>query len=431
MGLFDRITGMFSRKSSTLDIWREIYGGRESRSGAVVNWASAIEVATVLACVRSIANGVSQVPFRVYFDDGNGKRVATDHPVNSLIYRRPNDYQTAFGFRETMLMHVLLTGNAFAWVGRVGTAREVRRIELIEPGRVTVKRSRDGVLTYEVRDDAGGMMEFMQSEIWHLRGPSWNSWLGLDATRLARDAIGLSIATEQAHADFHRNGARASGLLSVQNTLSPERFNLLQSFLDKRMQGGDWAGKPLILDQGATFSQLQMTGVDAQHLETRKHQIEEICRAFGVMPIMVGHADKTATYASAEQMFLAHVVHTLSPWYERIEQSADLNLLTDQDREAGYYTKFTPNALMRGAAKDRAEYYAKALGAGGHPAWMTQNEIRMLEEQDRSDDPGADKLNPGANAVAADGAEPGQDQVQQNSVDLQAMMAGIQRGMVQ
>jgi phage portal protein BeeE len=110
------------------------------------------------------------------------------------------------------------------------------------------------------------------------------------------------------------------------------------------------------------------------------------------MPIMVGFSDKAATYASAEQMFLAHVVHTLMPWYQRIEQSADVNLLTEAQRMAGMYVKLNPNALMRGAAKDRAEYYAKALGSGGTKGWMTQNDVRSLEEMDRSDDPEADML---------------------------------------
>ena len=142
----------------------------------------------------------------------------------------------------------------------------------------------------------------------------------------------------------------------------------------------DRAGKPMILDNGAKFENTQMSGVDAQHLETRRFQVEEICRAMRVMPIMIGQADKTATYASAEQMFLAHVVHTMMPWYERLEQSADVNLLSDEDRRQGLYTKFNPNALMRGAAKDRGEFYAKALGAGGTPAWMTQDEVRGFEE---------------------------------------------------
>ena len=146
-------------------------------------------------------------------------------------------------------------------------------------------------------------------------------------------------------------------------------------------------GGPLILDRGASYLQQTMTGVDAQTLESRRLQIEEVCRPFRVMPIMVGHADKTATYASAEQMFLAHVVHTLAPWCERIEQSIDNDLLRG---EQGLYAKFNLNGLMRGAFADRMNGYSKALGAGGSPAWMTPNEVRGLEELNPVD--GGDEL---------------------------------------
>jgi HK97 family phage portal protein len=125
---------------------------------------------------------------------------------------------------------------------------------------------------------------------------------------------------------------------------------------------------------------LAQTGVDSQHLEQRRFEVEDVCRFFRVMPIMVMQADKAATYASSENMFIAHVVHTLMPWYTRIEQSADVNLLTADERRQGYYSKFMAQALLRGASKDRAEYFAKALGSGGSPAWMTQDEVRALEE---------------------------------------------------
>lgn len=384
MSFWSRLLGRDRPKGmSTLDLFREVYGGREARSGVLVNWNNAIEVATVLACVRVIANGVAQVPFRVYQTDGVTKQTAVDHPLYPVIYRRPNLWQSSFSFRETMVFHAALTGNFFAWKGMVGRDRQVRVLEPIEPHRVTVKKEPSGALAYTVTADDGESVTFDASAIWHVRGPSWNAWMGLDATKLARDAIGLSIATESAHADLHKGSARISGLLSMRDPIGKEKFDFLSAWLDRHSESGDRAGKPLVLDNGATYTPFGMTGVDAQHLETRKHQIEEICRAFGVMPIMVGHADKTATYASAEQMFLAHVVHTLSPWYERIEQSADINLFSEEDQRAGFYTKFTPNALMRGAAADRAEFYTKALGAGGHgTAWMTPNEVRGLEEMD-------------------------------------------------
>ena len=422
MGIVSGLKNLFSTKgASTLDLFREVYGGNASKTGVSVSWKNALEVSTVLACCRVIANGVSQVPFRVYQKTATGTTVADIHSLYRVIYRKPNPLQTSFQFRETIMFHVLLTGNAFIWKGMVGRDRKVRVLEIIEPHRVSVERLPNGSVSYTVTADDSSQVKYGQETIWHIKGPSWNSWMGLEATKLAREAIGLSISTEQAHADFHRNGARTSGMLTVSGVLSPERYEKLQASLDRRAQGHDWAGKPLVMDSGANYVPFQMTGVDAQHLETRKHQIEEICRAFGVMPIMVGHADKTATYASAEQMFLAHVVHTLSPWYERLEQSADANLLSEADLDAGYYTKFTPNGLMRGAAKDRAEFYAKALGSGGSSAWMTQNEVRALEEMDAMT--GGEEL---FKPVSAAASEPDDE-----AKSIGALFVGIKQGMMQ
>lgn len=386
MSFWRRFLGGGRSSASALtssDLERLLRTGGRSRSGVPVSWETALDVSTVLACCRVIANGVAQVPFRVYRDDGANREVAKDHPLNALIYRRPNRWQTSYEFRETIMFHALLTGNAYVFVNRVGTARDVYELIPLEPGRVSVKQNSDLSLEYTVSGARPAREVFGQDAIWHLRGPSWDSWRGLDTIKLARDAIGLSMALEQSQSDFQRNGAQTSGVLSVSGKLSPERFAFLSAWLDKHEPGGERFQKPLIVDDGTKYTSNTMTGVDQQLIETRKHQIEDICRAFGVMPIMVGHADKTATYASAEQMFLAHVVHTLAPWYQRIEQSADVNLLSEQELRDGYYTKFVPNALMRGAAADRASFYSQALGSGGHPAWMTANEVRALEEMDR------------------------------------------------
>jgi HK97 family phage portal protein len=369
------------RKMTTLDLFREIYGGKASMAGVSVTWSNALEVATVLACCRVIAEGIAQVPWKLYRDDDNSVRApATDNPLYSVIYRKPNRWQTSFEFRETIAFHAVLTGNAYVFKGMVGRARTIRELVPLEPNMVTVVK-RGEQLTYRYQPIDGQSVEFDSSVIWHIKGPSWNGYMGMDAVKLVKEAIGLAIAAESQHAEMHKSGARISGVYSVDGNLSKEKYDFLAAWLDKYAMGGDRSGKSMILDLGAKWTPQSMTGVDAQHLETRKHQIEEICRGFRVMPIMVGFSDKTATYASAEQMFIAHVVHTLSPWYERIEQSADVSLLTDAEREQGYYTKFTPNALMRGAAKDRAEFYTRAIGSvNATPGWMTTNEIRALEE---------------------------------------------------
>lgn len=412
MGLMQRLVAAVrgERKdvTSSLELFREIYGGRPSRSGVNVNALSALEVPTVLGCCRVIAEGVAQVPFRLYQQAGGKRIAASSHPLYDLLRRAPNEWQTSFEFRETIVLHMALTGNAYCFVNRVGSARRVAEIVPIEPGRVTVKRRRDQSLEYRVQADDGAAQIFGAEAIWHLRGPSWNSWMGMDGVKLAREAIGLTISLEQGQAEFQKGGAKTSGVLAVKDKLSKERYEQLGAWLDKHLPGGERFGKPIIVDDGATYASMMMSAVDQQLVETRRFQIEEICRAFRVMPIMVG-AVATPTYASAEQLFLAHVIHTLTPWYERIEHSADVNLLTPEEREAGFYSKFTPNALMRGAAADRAKFYASALGSGGTKGWMTQNEVRDLEELDHSDDPEADELpqpttaNPAAPVAAENG----------------------------
>ncbi len=358
----------------------------ESRTGFQVSALTALEVSTVQACVRAIAEGVSQVPVYAHSRDERGVRgVKVSHPVLDVYARRPNEWQSGFEFRETLLVHLALVGNAFVYVNRSGDGRILELIP-IEPGKVFVTRERDMSLTYRVTFEDGTAPILRRDQIWHLRGPSWNTWMGLDAVKVAREAIGLSMATEAAHAQFHKNGAQVSGLLSLQEKVGPEKFSQLGAWLDKHAPGQERAGKPLILDSGAKWQSFAMTGVDAQHVETRRFQVAEVCRHFRISPMMVG-ATETPTYASAEQMFIAHVVHCLTPWAERIEQSAAINLFAPNERVE---LRHDFNGLMRGASKDRGEFYAKMLGSGGSPAWGTPNEIRAIE----GDDPieGGDEL---------------------------------------
>lgn len=392
MGFWKRLFGA-EEKMSSLELFREIYGGgRESHAGKVVNLDTTLEDDTAYACMRVISEGVAQVPWHLYQEADGRKRIASDHRLDNVLYRQPNEWQTSFEFRETLLFHLLVAGNAYSFVNRVGSAREIRELVPIEPRFVSVKQKSDYSLEYKVTADDGSSKIFGQDAIWHLRGPSWNSWSGLDAVKMARNAIGLSASLEQGQSEFQKNGAKTSGLLSVEDRLDKAQFEQLAAWMDRHMIGGDRSHKPMIGDRNAKYTPFTMTGVDQQLLETRKHQVESICRRFRVMPIMVGQSDKASTYASAEQMFLAHVVHTLMPWFQRIEQSADVNLLSDVERKQGYFTKLNPDALMRGAAKDQAEYFAKALGSGGGKGWMTQNDIRDVLDLDRSDDPEADKL---------------------------------------
>ncbi len=390
MNFFERVKLALGLKYDSLDLLREVYGSRATKSGATVNWETSLQVTTVLACVRVIAEGIAQVPFRLMVEKGDVKAPATEHPLYDLIYRKPNRWQSSYEFRETLALHLVLLGNAYVLKLRVGIKREIRELVLLEPNKVTPRVVENDVIEYVWRSGAKEVV-FKQDAIWHIRGPSWNSYIGMEPVKLAQEAIGLAMSMEGAHASLHKNGAKVSGVYSVDGTLSTAKYEVLLKYLKDRSTAGDIEGAPLILDQGAKWTQQTLSGADAQHLETRKHQIEEICSAFRVFPIMIGHADKTQGFSSTEQMFIAHVVHSLMPWYVRIEQSAELALLSEEDRKSGHYVKFFPNGLMRGNAKDRSDFYKNAIGSvNATPGWMTINEVRKLE--DLPPDPEGEKL---------------------------------------
>ena len=385
MNLWNRITGRKSDQGGGGDslsaILSALLVGAQAKSGATVNRETALKVSALFACVRVIAEGVAQVPFKLMRQTESGvsrhpqRGDATDHPLYDLLHRAPNAWQTSFEFRETMVIHAMLGNGAYAFknVVDVGTrGPRVAELILIDPSRVTVKQHDDWSITYKVRGRSGEVQDFPQQAIWHLRGPSWDGVLGLDILKLAREALGLSISTEETHSALHKKGVRPSGIYSVDSTLTSEQYKALKTWIEKEYAGAESAGLPMVLDRGAKFVTQTMNGVDAQHLETRRFQIEEVCRFCRVLPIMIGYSDKAATYASAEQMFLAHLVHTLMPWYERIQQSADVNLLSKADRQNGYYTKLVEAGLLRGALKDTADYLAR-LTMGGI---MERNEAR-------------------------------------------------------
>jgi len=390
------IADAFSRKSitSTLDLFKEIYGGKQTKSGVTVNAANAIDISTVFACCRVIGEGIAQVPLQLMVESADGKtrKKAKNHPLYNKMAFKPNRWQTSFEWRELVCWHVVLCGNHYSFINRLGN--KIVELYPFTPGSVEVTFDR-GVLTYKVTAEDGTSQIFPASSILHVRGPSMNGWYGLEAVKHAREAIGLAMATESAAANLHNNGVNASGVYSVDGTLTPDGYKNLSEWIAKHYAGAENAGKTLILDRAAKWVQTQMTGIDAQSLEQRRFQIEEICRFARVMPIMVGYSDKAATYASAEQMFLAHVVHTLAPWYQRLEQCFDANLLTDKEREQGYYFNFVEEGLLRGSLIDTKETILGYVNGG----ILTPNEGRAKLDQNPDADPASDKLRIPTNIV--------------------------------
>jgi HK97 family phage portal protein len=379
-------------------IWRDIYGGAETKTGASITWATSLEVTAVLRCAVVYYNTLGSIPFKLYRRvNGRGIEKATDHPLYDIVRTEPNSFQDSLQWRGNKAIHLAMTGNAYDLVSRNGG--EIIEFIPLEPGIVRAERSPNLRIRYWVRNENGSETEYPPSDIWHWRGPAWNTWTGMDRVRLIREAIALASATESSHSHLHRNGLQTTGVFSVEGALSVEQYKQLVKWIEDHEKG-----KPLILDREGKWLSQSMTGVDAEHLPSRKFQVEEICRGLGVLPVMAGYTEGTTSYASVEQMLLAHAIHTARPLWRSFEESADRWLLTRAERIAGYYFKFSDGELLRGDAAARAAYYSAALGAGGSPPWLTQNEVREFEELAPSLEPYADKLARGTNP---EGERPG------------------------
>jgi HK97 family phage portal protein len=384
MGFLARAVVSGSGRSNRVfseDFWPEFLN--KSKSGNSVNLQTALRVSAAFACMRAISTqGCAQIPFKLmqdYEKDGlQRKRVARDHHLYDIVTAKPNGWQTAFELKEQLTLHASL-GNAYAFKNKVrGTLRE---LIVLEPARVQPVQNEDSSITYKVTGKDGNCKELAQDLIWHVRGPSWDGFMGLEILDLARDALGMSMALEDSVASLHANGVRPSGVYSVEGSLNPDQYKQLTDWLKKQAAAG--TGTPMVLDRGAKWVSQTMTSLDAQTREMRNQAIEDVARFFGILPTVIGYTgDKASTYASVDAFYDAHRVFGLNHWFERIQDSANVNLLTDAERRDGYYFKFFANALMRPLPKDRSEIYAQALGSGGSPAYMTQDEIRELEDLD-------------------------------------------------
>lgn len=336
-------------------------------SGLYVSPDTALQVSSVLACVKVIADGCATPALNLYraTDGQQGRQLATNIPEFRLLARRPNEFQTSFEFRRQMTLHAALTGNALAIKTKAGN--RVRELLPVPPGRWTVERTARYDVEYRVTDEFGPIGVFGPDDVFHLPNLHWDWIKGLPALKLARVAIGLAAAAEESQVALHVNGGRASGILTTKEPVSPEALDRLKAqwrqFTEKNRNG------TAVLDSGFEWKPVAVSGVDAQHVETRRLQVEEICRAFGVFPMMIGHTDKTATFASSESFFGAHRVHTLAPWHQLWIQRLDETVL---DGAGPLFVEFDTRYMMQGAMRDAA-VWARTMAELGI---YTRNEIR-------------------------------------------------------
>lgn len=353
-----------------------------SSAGKNVNERSAMQMTAVYSCVRILAEAVAGLPLHLYrYKENGGKERAIDNNLYHLLHDEPNKEMSSFIFRETLMTHLLLWGNAYAQIIRNGKGEVVALYPLM-PNKMQVDRDENGELYYiytrssdEAKTMEGVTVCLTPRDVLHIPGLGFDGLVGYSPIAMAKNAIGLAIATEEYGAKFFANGAAPSGVLEHPGTIKdPSR---LRENWNSTFGGSANSGKVAVLEEGMKYTPISISPEQAQFLETRKFQIDEIARIFRVPPHMVGDLEKSS-FSNIEQQSLEFVKYTLDPWVIRWEQSLSRALL-NEDEKRKYFFKFNLEGLLRGDYESRMSGYAVARQNG----WMSANDIRELENMDK------------------------------------------------
>ncbi len=382
MGIF---SGLFkSRDKPTNSTVGQGYAFRfgGSTSGKYVTERSSMQMTAVYACVRILSEAIAGLPLHVYkYNDSGGKEKALDHPLYLLLHDEPNPEMSSFVFRETLMTHLLLWGNAYAQIVRNGKG-EVIGLYPLMPNKMSVDRGEDGKLWYtynksmdESSTIKGSIVKMSPADVLHIPGLGFDGLVGYSPIAMAKNAIGMAIACEEYGAKFFANGAAPGGVLEHPGTIKdPQR---VRDSWSATFGGSANANKIAVLEEGMKYTPISISPEQAQFLETRKFQINEIARIFRVPPHMVGDLEKSS-FSNIEQQSLEFVKYTLDPWVIRWEQSL-MRILLSTDEKKDYFIKFNLEGLLRGDYQSRMNGYSIARQNG----WMSANDIRELENLDR------------------------------------------------
>jgi HK97 family phage portal protein len=343
-------------------------------AGVRIDANTALNSTIVLACVRVLAEGLATLPLHVYARSKNGgKEVARGHPLYRILHDRPNEWQTSFEWREMQMLHLGIYGQSFNEIVR--DKRDIiSALVPLHPSRMRVESIETGNLRYTYQEENGRMTVYPQDQIMHIRWMSNDGVNGMVPIELARDAIGLARACEIHGASFFANGARPGLVLSTENTLSAEAAELLRTNWERVHRGPDRAQKTAVLTGGLKPVEFGNTNQESQFLETRRFQIEEICRLYRVPGSLVGDLSRS-NFANIEQQSIDFVQYTLVPWLRRFESAFGRDLLGEDE---GHFVEFDTRGLMRGDATTRASYYNTLWNLGV----ASVNELRAWENLD-------------------------------------------------
>ncbi len=378
MGLLDRLEQRASPENpstplSSPDAWLwDALGARRSATGVNVNETTAMRASAVYACVRVLAESVASLPLPVFRRrKTRGKDIARDHPLYRLLHDRPNPEMSSFVFRETLQSHVSLWGNAYAEIETNQSGR-VLGLWPLRPD-VTKPRRLNGTIVFDTKvgnDD----VTIAGERVLHIPGLGFDGLVGYSPIGIAKETIGLALATEEFGARFFSNGARPGGVLQHPGQVGAEAAKRLKASWNEVQGGLTNVQRTAILEEGMTFKEIGIPPDHAQFLETRKFQTREIARIFRVPPHLIGDLEQ-ATFSNIEQQSLEFVVHTMRPWLVRWEQTLNYALFSDRDQGGQAFCEFQVEGLLRGDSAQRAAFYTALFNVGA----LSVNDIRDKE----------------------------------------------------
>lgn len=348
-------------------------------SGKNVNEMTALQTTAVYACVRILAEAIASLPIHVYKHTDEGKEQDVNHQLYYLLHDEPNPDMTSFVFRETLMSHLLIWGNAYAQIIRDGRGQVLALYPLL-PDRMTVKRDDKGELYYVYQrseednpnfKDKGNII-LKKSEVLHVPGLGFDGLIGYSPIAMAKNAVGMTLATEEYGASFFANGANPGGVLEHPGILKDP--SKVRESWNQVYQGTNNSHKVAVLEEGMSYKTIGIPPNEAQFLETRKFQINEIARLYRIPPHMVGDLEKSS-FSNIEQQSLEFVKYTLDPWVVRFEQAFKKALLLPDEKKT-YFIKFNVDSLLRGDYQSRMNGYA----IGRQNGWLSTNDIRRLED---------------------------------------------------
>ena len=388
-------------------------------SGKPVNERTAMQTTAVYACVRILAEAIASLPLHVYeYQDDGGKKLVHDHPLYYLLHDEPNPEMTSFVFRETLMSHLLIWGNAYAQIIRDGAGRVLGLYPLL-PDKMEVQRDDKGNIYYVYSRNSDenpmfkeyGNIKLKAEDVLHIPGLGFDGLIGYSPIAMAKNAVGMTLACEEYGASFFANGANPGGVLEHPGVLKDP--SKVRESWNSVYRGVSNAHKIAVLEEGMKYQQIGIPPEEAQFLETRKFQINEIARLYRIPPHMVGDLDKSS-FSNIEQQSLEFVKYTLDPWVIRWEQSLQRSLLLPGEK-GKYFIKLNVDGLLRGDYQSRMNGYA----VGRQNGWFSANDIREMENMNPIPDEEGGNLyliNGAMTKLADAGAFAKTDTVQQNAL---------------